>query len=62
MGPGALAETRKTPVVCAKLFDIRTLTAIIRIGQVNSLILKDASSTLSPNSLFINTLTINPYL
>jgi len=61
MGPRALAETRKTLVSCAKLFDIKTLPAIAEVGRANYLILNEASSRNEYNSLFINTLAINPY-
>jgi hypothetical protein len=51
-GPEALAEARKMQVFRAKLFDIKTLTAIKRIRRANYLILNEASSELSwENSL-----------
>jgi hypothetical protein len=46
-GPKALAEACKMPVFRAKLFDIKTLTAITGVGRANSLILNEGSSELS---------------
>jgi hypothetical protein len=43
MGPEALAKARQTVVFCAKLFDIKTLTAIAGIGRANYLILTEVS-------------------
>jgi hypothetical protein len=51
MGPKALAETRKTLVFSAKLFDIRTLAAITGIGRANSLIPNEAQSDFSKEAV-----------